>query len=83
MQYYARETPDGLIHVQNFVMGRNGQHHIHDKESFERWSKQIEKENLHTEKVESCNCELKQSGDTEEYDGKRWHNDKFENDVEG
>lgn len=79
MQFYARETPDGLIHVQNAIMGKNGQHHAHDKDSFERWQKGIDKENIHFEKTESCDCELK-SGDVKEYDGKVWHNDKFESD---
>lgn len=78
MQFYAVETPDGLIHVQNYVMGLRGQHHIHDKESFEKWSKGIDKENLHVSKAESCDCGLKDSGDVTEYDGKTWHNDKFE-----
>jgi len=76
MHFYATETPDGLIHVQNFVTGLRGQHHVHDKESFERWKKGIKREFLHYSKG-TCDCGMK-SGDVEEYDGQRWHNDKFE-----
>ncbi len=76
MTFYATECPDGTIHVQNVVMGHLGQHHVHTKESFQRWKKNVRDEDLKVSKGE-CNCGLK-PGDVKEYDGQVWHNKKWE-----
>ena len=71
-------TDDGLYHITNVVLGMRGQHHVHNKESYERWKKQgkIFDEYI-TIGPGKCNCGMK-SGDCEEYDGHRWHNERFE-----
>lgn len=73
MSFYATECPDGTIHVQNFVMGLKGQHHVHSKESFKRWS---QGKTVNVDKGE-CDCGLK-LGDCREYDGNEWHSEKWE-----
>lgn len=77
MHFYVTKTKDGLYHVQNCIMGHLGQHHIHNEKSFKKWKKTIKKELLHVSEG-SCNCGLTKSGNVREYDGKEWHNDKFE-----
>jgi hypothetical protein len=76
MEFYATKTPDGLYHVQNFISGLSGQHHVHTKEGFESWAKDIKPEYLHVEDGK-CDCGMK-PGDVTEYDGRKWHNDRFE-----
>ena len=70
MYFDATETSDGLIHVQNSVMGMLGQHHVHTKANFEKWrngkSVQLSKG--------TCDCNM-QAGDVREYDGQRWHSE--------
>lgn len=78
MRFCAYKLPNGLIHVQNYIIGRSGQHHVHDRASFEKWKKDIEPETLTISEAETCNCGLSCSGDVKEYDGKIWHNDRFE-----
>lgn len=77
MHFYVTKTPDGIHHVQNFVQGLKGQHHLHNEASFKRWKKDINKKLIHITKG-TCNCGLTQSGDIREYDGREWHNDRFE-----
>lgn len=77
MNFYVTKTPDGLYHVQNIVMGHFGQHHIHNEKSFQKWKKGIAKKYIHINEG-ACSCGLAKSGDTREYDGHEWHNDKFE-----
>jgi len=77
MHFYVAKTEDGLYHVQNYVMGMKGQHHIHNEKSFNAWKKGIAKKYIHISKS-SCSCGLTKSGDTREYNGTEWHNDKFE-----
>jgi len=59
MQHIATRTPDGLIHVQNYVQGLRGQHHIHTEESFKGWDEH------HATKVEvevgKCNWALNET----------------------
>jgi len=76
MHFFATETPDGLIHVQNYVGAYRGQHHVHTRESFERWQRETGASVEEIRKGE-CNCGLK-AGDVKEYDGYKWHNEKFE-----
>ena len=79
MHFFATECPDGTIHVQNYVGAYRGQHHVHSKESFEKWKQKTETElgvSVDMEKGE-CNCGLK-PGDVKEYDGHVWHNEKWE-----
>lgn len=62
MRHYVTRTPDGLIHVQNTVMGYLGQHHVHTKEQFEEWI--IKEGNIVAEDIfelegKSCDCGLK------------------------
>jgi hypothetical protein len=83
MQFYVSKTEDGLYHVQNCVMGMKGQHHVHNEKSLNKWKKNIDPENIRVSPLvgmagDLCNCGLKSSGDVTEYDGKTWHNDKFE-----
>ena len=73
MRFFATECPDGTIHVQNIVAGYKGQHHVHSKESFERWRKG---KDVVIEKG-TCDCGLK-AGDCREYDGHVWHSKKWE-----
>lgn len=76
IHFYATKTPNGLIHVQNFINGLPGQHHIHNEESFNRWRKRWKKEALDIEEGE-CDCGLNVPGMVREYDGAEWFNDKF------
>jgi hypothetical protein len=76
MHFYIVKNPDGTYHVQNVVMGMLGQHHVHTEKGFKEWSKNIDKRFIHfMDGV--CNCGLK-PGDVKEYDGKVWHNEKYE-----
>ena len=77
MHFYATKTPDGLYHVQNFVAGLKGQHHVHNEASFQKWKAQIDPKNLTISEGE-CKCGLTQSGQVREYDGREWQNDRFE-----
>ena len=77
MHFYVTKTPDGRYHVQNFIRGLRGQHHLHNAESYKRWKKAIDPECIHASKG-TCNCELTRSGDVREYDGREWHNERFE-----
>jgi len=74
MSFYATETPDGNVHVQNAVMGMLGQHHVHTQGSYARWKREP-KVTVKASKG-TCDCGLK-PGDVREYDGKVWHSDKF------
>lgn len=65
MNHYITKTADGLIHVQNAVMGHFGQHHVHTKEDFEAW---VKKNKIHKENIimldgckdgKECKCGLK------------------------
>ena len=80
MTHIATRTPDGLIHVQNYVSWRKGQHHIHTEESFGRWNKH------HETKVEvddgECNCGLDKAGMVRSYDGHISFNDRFLKEIE-
>jgi hypothetical protein len=76
MEYTATRTPDGMIHIQNYVEGHIGQHHIHFPESFRKWCRET---GLKIEVNDGvCDCRLDESGDVEEYDHRRWHNDRYE-----
>ena len=75
MHFYVTKTPDGLIHVQNFIRGLRGQHHIHNEDSFKRWKKDIDPKYIHVSEG-SCDCGLK-LGQVREYDGHVWFNDRF------
>lgn len=77
MHFYVTKTPNGLYHVQNYVMGMRGQHHIHDEESFKRWRKGIDQKFIHVSNG-SCDCGLTKSGQVREYDGREWFNERFE-----
>ena len=80
MTHIATRTPDGLIHVQNYVQGLRGQHHIHTEESFGRWNRH------HETKVEvddgECSCGLGKAGMVRSYDGHISFNDRFLKEIE-
>lgn len=79
MSFYATKHPDGLWHVDNFIQGLHGQHHLHSDRSFEAWKKHVHKRDLHlTESDKPCSCCMTKSGDVKEYDDRQWHNDMFE-----
>lgn len=46
MRFYVSIDEDGIYHVQNAVMGHMGQNHTHTKEDFERWSKDIDPQDI-------------------------------------
>lgn len=75
IQFFATETPDGTIHIQNAIDGLPGQHHVHTKESFERWRSTLKPKYLEIKKGE-CSCGLR-PGQVREYDGDVWFNDRF------
>lgn len=79
MYFFATECPDGTVHVQNYVQALKGQHHVHSKESFERWRKKTEEETGEEVSLSEgeCDCGLK-AGDCRECDGYLWHNEKWE-----
>lgn len=57
MQYYAIRHSDGLVHVQNFLFGMKGQHHVHDEEDFAAWAEGIDPRTIHrSESAEPCAC---------------------------
>lgn len=61
MAHYVIRTPDGLVHVQNAVMGHFGQHHVHTVEQFDTWVKKnkIAKSDIVELKCNQCSCGLK------------------------
>ena len=78
MRFVVDITEDGLYHVTNIVMGMRGQHHVHTRESYDRWKANVKNADERILISEGkCNCEMN-SGDCEEYDGERWHNGRFE-----
>ena len=46
MRFYVNIDENGIYHVQNAVMGHMGQNHAHTKEDFERWSKDIDPQDI-------------------------------------
>lgn len=81
MHFYATKTPDGKIHVQNVIRGMLGQHHVHNKQSFDRWRKGI-KDNAITIEEGTCDCGLN-VGQVREHDGRVWSSDRFLKDDKG
>ncbi len=82
MRFAVDITTDGLYHVTNVIMGMRGQHHVHTKESYGRWKEQgkiLDDKIIIAEGI--CNCGMV-AGDVKEYDGHRWHNDRFEKERE-
>jgi len=77
MKFYVTITPDGLYHVQNYIGGYRGQHHVHSKHGFDNWVNiaEINKDDLVIAKGMCC-CKLK-AGDIREFDGYLWHNERF------
>jgi len=77
MHFYATETEDGLIHVQNYVMGMKGQHKVHTKKGFEKWLKiaKVDRKDVKMTK-RTCDCGLKAS-EVKEYDGRTWKSGDF------
>jgi len=74
MTFLATKTPDGLIHVQNYVGGMSGQHHVHTAEDFSEWVKnsKIRKTDL-TIRDGPCYCGIKPN-QVRECDGIVWTN---------
>jgi hypothetical protein len=77
MHFYVVKAPDGTYHVQNVVLGKLGQHHVHSEKSYEKWAQNIDKRLIHYLGEKPCDCGLK-CGDVREYDGRVWHNPEFE-----
>lgn len=75
MTFYAQHCPDGSIHIQNYIIGLGGQHHVHSGKSFESWKRDSDEINWLPDGP--CDCGLA-VGDVREYDGKVRHNEKFE-----
>lgn len=46
MKFYVTIDEKGIYHVQNAVMGHLGQYHTHTKEDFERWSADIDPQDI-------------------------------------
>ena len=77
MIHLVTETSDGLVHVDNYVMGRHGQHHVHTKEGYLKWKNQKgaqTKDEDITYSKGTCTCGL-DAGDVKEHDGEVWHDD--------
>lgn len=72
MHFYVTQTPDGLYHVQNMVMGMSGQHHVHMKKGFNHWKADLEPGDIsYTKGV--CDCGLK-PGWVRDHDGPTHYN---------
>lgn len=72
MQYFVSESEDGMLHVQNILMGMNGQHHVHTKDEYEKWKKngKIESRDITmANKRYKCNCGLK-PGEVKDHEGR-------------
>lgn len=68
MNFYITRTADGLVHVQNAVMGYLGQHHVHSQTGFEQWAKETgAKGNIKDLGSTKCDCGLK-AGQTKSED---------------
>lgn len=61
MHFYVSRCSDGLIHVQNVLMGHMGQHHVHDEAGFEEWKKKgnIDEEDVIPFDKAECKCGYK------------------------
>ena len=77
MAFYVQKTDDGLVHVQNFVMGLRGQHHMHTPKGFQNWKHGISGEDIVVSEGGACGCGLK-PGDVRDHDGAVWHKADFE-----
>ena len=69
MTFYVSKSPDGLYHVQNAVGGYLGQHHVHTKESYEAWSRDLD--NIEVLGDAHCDCGLA-AGQVRDHTGKVW-----------
>ena len=58
MHFYITRTPDGLYHVQNFVNGYRGQHHVHTPSEFKQWRKGIDRKYVHWIAAKYC-CDIR------------------------
>lgn len=76
MSFYVTITEDELYHVQNYLMGRAGQHHVHTKEGFETWKGNVSDDDIKILSGKTCDCGLTPS-QVREYTGKTWTSDKF------
>ena len=76
MNFYVTITTDGSYHVQNAVMGMMGQHHIHTKKGFEKWSKDVDKTNIIKSKG-ICDCGL-EPGQVRSHTGEITLNERFD-----
>ena len=79
VSFWVRRTPEGTIHVQNYIGGLRGQHHVHTPESFERWRRNLgDEEGVTIHEGEGpCSCGLTEPGQVREYDGREWFNPRF------
>lgn len=56
MTFYCTKEADGTIHVQNAVMGTMGQHHVHTRGDFDKWSK--DNDSIEWLDCDPCDCGL-------------------------
>lgn len=57
MRFYVSINKDGTYHVQNAVAGNLGQHHVHTKDGFEKWKKDVDSDAIKMLNGQ-CNCGL-------------------------
>ena len=77
MVFLVRKTPDGLLHVQNYVGAYRGQHHVHTESGYREWLKinNMRESDLEVREAK-CDCGL-QPSQVQEYDGKVWTSNDF------
>lgn len=82
MRFAVEITAEGFYHVTNVVNGMRGQHHVHTKKSYEKWKSEG---NITDDRIiigkGTCDCGMK-PGDVEEFNGRKWHSDRFEKEKE-
>lgn len=71
MEHLYQINNDGTVHVQNWVGPFAGQHHVHTKEGFEAWRKNVAGMNAVKRIRGQCACRLK-PGQVRDYDGRIW-----------
>jgi hypothetical protein len=77
MDFYVVIDANSRYHVQNILMGHDGQHHVHTKESFAKWKKNVDSKDIHISKTKAqCDCGL-MPGDVRDHEGHVSHNDRF------
>jgi len=75
MLHFATIYDDGTVHVQNYVSGMAGQHHVHTLEGYRKWKGDLKLKcsERKGKSGEKCDCGLS-PGQLKEYTGHVWEN---------